>query len=141
MVIRCRKARVGRFCISKEQGPLMPQPGITFLRHSLTLKAAMADCLDDPKPEAVHKLRSSTRRLEAVLEVLNSSADLPTLSKRSKAFKRSLRRIRRASGEVRDVDVHRELLSTYQDVSGAAELDKELLALRKKKVKKLHRQI
>ena len=119
----------------------MPQPVITFLRHSLTLKAAMAACLDAPKPEAVHKLRSSTRRLEAVLEVLNSSADLPTLPKRSKAFRRSLRQIRRTSGEVRDVDVHRELLSSYQAVSGAAELNEELQALRKKKVKKLHRQI
>jgi CHAD domain-containing protein len=119
----------------------MPQPVITFLRHSLTLKAAMADCLDDPKPEAVHKLRSSTRRLEAVLEVLNSSADLPTLPKRSKAFRRSLRQIRRTSGGVRDLDVHRELLISYQSVNGAAELDKELQAARKKKVKKLHRQI
>ena len=119
----------------------MPQPVITFLRQSLTLKAAMAACLDDPKPEAVHKLRSSTRRLEAVLEVLNSSADLPTLPKRSRAFRRSLRQIRRASGAVRDLDVHRELLSSYQAVSGATELDKELQALRKKKVKKLHRQI
>jgi CHAD domain-containing protein len=119
----------------------MPQPVIAFLRHSLTLKAAMAACLDDPKPEAVHKLRSSTRRLEAVLEVLNSSADLPTLQKRSKAFRRSLRQIRRTSGGVRDLDIHRELLSSYQAVSGAAELDQELQALRKKKVKKLHRQI
>jgi CHAD domain-containing protein len=119
----------------------MPQPVITFLRHSLSLKAAMADCLDDPKPEAVHKLRSSARRLQAVLEVLNSSADLPTLPKRSRAFKRSFRKIRRSSGEVRDLDVHQELLGAYQAVSGAAELDKELEARRKKKVKKLHRQI
>jgi CHAD domain-containing protein len=119
----------------------MPQPVITFLRHSLTLKAAMADCLDDPKPEAVHKLRSSARRLKAVLEVLNSSADLPTLPKRSRAFRRSLRQIRRTSGEVRDLDVHCELLSAYQAISGATELERELKALRKKKVKKLHQQI
>jgi len=119
----------------------MPQPVITFLRHSLILKAAMADCLDNPKPEAVHRLRSSARRLEAVLEVLTSSADLPTLPKRSRAFKRSLREIRRTSGDVRDLDVHRELLSTYQAISGATELEKELQAMRKKQVKKLHRQI
>ncbi len=119
----------------------MSQPVITFLRHSLTLKAAMADCLDNPKPEAVHRLRSSSRRLEAVLEVLNGSADLPTLPKRSRAFKRSLRQIRRTAGGVRDLDVHCELLSTYQAISGATELEKELQALRKKKVKKLQRQI
>lgn len=119
----------------------MPRPVVTLLRNSLILKAAMANCLDNPKPEAVHKLRSSTRRLEAVLEVLNSSADLPTLPKRSRAFRRSLRQIRRASGKVRDLDVHCELLRTYQTIGGATELEKELQALRKKKVKKLHRQI
>jgi CHAD domain-containing protein len=119
----------------------MPQPVLTFLRHSLTLKAAMADCLDDPKPAVVHKLRSSARRLEAVLKVLIFSADLPTLSKKSRAFKRALREIRRASGDVRDLDVHCELLNTYQAISGATELEKELQALRKKKVKKLQRQI
>ena len=29
----------------------MPQPVIAFLRHSLTLKAAIADCLEEPKPK------------------------------------------------------------------------------------------
>jgi CHAD domain-containing protein len=101
----------------------------------------MANCLEDPKPAAVHKLRSATRRLEAVLEVLTSSADLPALPKRSKAFKRSIREIRRAAGDVRDLDVHRKLLSTYQAVRGATELETELEALRKKKVKKLQSQI
>jgi CHAD domain-containing protein len=119
----------------------MPQPVLTFLRQSLILKTALADCLEDPKPAAVHRLRSSARRLEAVLQVLTVSTDLATLPKRSKAFKRSLREIRRASGDVRDLDVHRELLNTYQAIGGATELEKELQALRKKKVKKLQRQI
>jgi CHAD domain-containing protein len=119
----------------------MPQPVITFLHYSLILKAAMADCLDDPKPEAVHRLRSSNRRLEAVLEVLTPSVDLPTLPKRSRAFKRSVRGIRRIAGDVRDLDVHVELLDTYQAISGTTELETELKALRKRKVKKLQRQI
>ena len=119
----------------------MPQPVIAFLRHSLILKAAMADCLDKPKPEAVHKLRSSTRRLEAVLSVLTASADLPSLSKSSRDYKRSLRKIRRTAGCVRDLDVHRELLSHYLPMDGAIELDKELQGSRKKRAKKLQQQI
>jgi CHAD domain-containing protein len=119
----------------------MPQPVITFLRYSLILKAAMADCLDNPKPEAVHRLRSSNRRLEAVLEVLTPSADLPALPKRSRAFKRSVREIRRISGDVRDLDVHRELLHAYEAIGGTTELEMELQALRKRKVKKLQQQI
>ncbi|MBB5342221.1 CHAD domain-containing protein [Tunturibacter empetritectus] len=119
----------------------MPQPVITFLRYSLILKAAMADCLDNPKPEAVHRLRSSNRRLEAVLELLTPAADLPALPKRSSAFRRSVRKIRRIAGDVRDLDVHRELLRAYQTTSGATELETQLEASRKKKVKRMRRQI
>jgi CHAD domain-containing protein len=139
--IRCREFPVRKSASLEEKVISMPQPVLTFLRQSLILKTAMADCLDDPKPSAVHRLRSSARRLEAALQVLTFSADLPTLPKRSRAFKRSLRKIRRASGDVRDLDVHRELLNTYQAIRGASELEKELQALRNKKVKKLQRQI
>jgi CHAD domain-containing protein len=119
----------------------MPQPVITFLRHSLDLKTALAGCVDDPTPKSVHRLRSSTRRLEAVLEVLAGAADLPNLAKRSKQFRRSLGDIRRSAGAVRDLDVHVELLKHLGITDGMAKLEKELKASRKKKVKKLQRQI
>ncbi|WP_353069771.1 CHAD domain-containing protein [Tunturibacter empetritectus] len=119
----------------------MPQPVIIFLRYSLILKAAMADCLEDPKPEVVHRLRSSNRRLEAVLELLTASADLPALPKRSRAFKRSVQKTRRIAGDVRDLDVQLELLRAYQTSDGATKLEKELAVSRKKKVKKLLQQI
>jgi len=45
----------------------MPQPVAVFLRQSQMLKTAIADCLDKPKPNPVHRLRSTTRRLEATL--------------------------------------------------------------------------
>jgi CHAD domain-containing protein len=119
----------------------MPQPVAAFLHHSLILKAALADCLDDPDPKAVHKLRSTTRRLEAVLEVLNTFTDLPSLTKRSRDFRRSLRKIRRAAGDVRDLDVHRELLSHYQSMVSATELDTDLRKARKKSAKRLQQHI
>ncbi|WP_433967761.1 CHAD domain-containing protein [Tunturiibacter gelidiferens] len=119
----------------------MPQPVMTFFRHSLDLKAALADCVDDPKPRAVHRLRSSTRRLEAVLEVLANAAELPDLAKRSKQFRRSLGDIRRSAGAVRDLDVHVELLKHLGATDGVVKLEKELQSSRKKKVKKLQRRI
>jgi CHAD domain-containing protein len=119
----------------------MPQPVVTFLRHSLDLKAALAVCVDDPKPKAVHRLRSSTRRLEAVLEVLANATDLPGMAKRSKQFRRSLGNIRRSAGVVRDLDVHIELLKHLGVTDGMVKLEKELQDSRKKKVKKLQRQI
>jgi CHAD domain-containing protein len=119
----------------------MPQPVTTFLRHSLALKAAMAECLDKPTPKTVHGLRSTTRRIEATIELLVNTADLPTLPKRSKRFSRSLRRIRRTAGGVRDLDVHSELLATYKTIGDAEDMGKEINAAREDKVKKLQQQI
>ena len=46
----------------------MPQPVTVFLRQGLMLKAAIADCLKKTSPKRVHRLRSTTRRIEATLE-------------------------------------------------------------------------
>jgi len=119
----------------------MPQPVAAFLQHSLILKTALADCLEDPDPKAVHKLRSTTRRLEAVLEVLNTFTDLPSVPKRSRGFRRSLRKIRKVAGDVRDLDVHRELLSHYQSMVGATKLNTDLRKARKKRAKRLQQHI
>jgi CHAD domain-containing protein len=119
----------------------MPQPVITFLRHSLMLKTKMAECLNEPKPKAVHQLRSSARRIEATLELLIATADLPSVPKRSKELRRSLRKLRRASGKVRDIDVHRSLLAAYKTIADAALMDKFFNAARKTKVRKLQRRI
>jgi CHAD domain-containing protein len=119
----------------------MPQPVLTFLRHSLLLKAKMAECLDEPKPKAVHQLRSSTRRIEATLEFLIATADLPSVPKKSKELRRSLRKIRRAAGKVRDIDIHHDLLAAYKTIADAAHMDKFLNATRKAKAQKLQRRI
>jgi CHAD domain-containing protein len=119
----------------------MPQPITTFLRHSVTLKAAMADCKDAPRPKAVHRLRSTTRRMEAALELLVRTADLSVLPKKSRALRKSFRRLRRAAGRVRDLDVHRKLLGAYKTISDAVRLEKDFDAARKKKAQKLQRRI
>ena len=119
----------------------MPEPLTTFLRHSLLLKAAMAECLDEPKPSPVHQLRSSTRRIEATLELLINTADLPSVPKKAKALRQSLGKIRRASGKVRDIDAHRDLLATYKTITDAARMEKAFSAARTTRAQKLQRHI
>jgi len=119
----------------------MPQPVAVFLSQSQMLKTAIADCLDKPKPNPVHRLRSTTRRLEATLELLAASAGIPRLQQKSRPLIKSLRRIRRAAGKVRDRDVHRELLGVYKTSHDAARLDKDLAAVRKKSALRLQKRL
>ena len=120
---------------------LMPQPVIAFLRQSLMLRAAIAECVETPEPKAVHRLRSTTRRMEAVLELLTASADLPNDRQKEKSLRKYLRKIRQASGKVRDIDVHLEMLSSYKTIGDATHLERDLTAARKKLVDKLQRRI
>jgi len=119
----------------------MPHPVATFLRLSLALKTAMAECLAQPTPKTVHRLRATIRRIKATLDLLVDTADLPTLPKRSKQFRRSLRQVRRAAGAVRDLDAHSELLADYKTTAGAEDLTKHLEAARSGKVQQLQHSI
>jgi CHAD domain-containing protein len=80
------------------------------LRDLVTgLEAAITLTLADPKRKTVHRLRTTTRRIEAQLELFNILPDLPEYTKPAKKVGRLLRKIRRAAGRVRDLDVQRAL--------------------------------
>jgi CHAD domain-containing protein len=115
----------------------MPQPVIVFLRQGLMLKAAIADCLKKPSPKRVHYLRSTTRRIEATLQLLVLSADIPRIDKQSKPLQRSLSKVRRAAGAVRDADVQCDLLAAYNRTPDSKRLREDLTAVRKKAERKL----
>jgi CHAD domain-containing protein len=70
---------------------------------------------DAPKVEAVHHLRTGTRRVEATLETLAREAGARGLDEATEEARqrwlRQLKKVRRAAGTVRDLDVHRELLA------------------------------
>jgi CHAD domain-containing protein len=94
-------------------------PILQYLRE---VAAAMRGTLDAcrkhgeaPKVEAVHHLRTGTRRVEATLETLAREAGARGLGKAAEEARqrwlRQLKKVRRASGTVRDFDVHRELLA------------------------------
>jgi CHAD domain-containing protein len=115
----------------------MTQPVTVFLRQALMLKASIADCLKKPTPKRVHRLRSTTRRIEATLELLVLSSGISHIQKESKPLQRSIRKLRRAAGTVRDADVQSDLLDAYNRTPDAKRLRQDLAALRKKSEGKL----
>ena len=82
----------------------------------MALDAAMLVAVTAAEVGAVHKLRTGTRRVEAqirLLEVLGKGArrsQAAEHAKEAKAVERRLRRVRRAAGAVRDLDVQTELI-------------------------------
>jgi CHAD domain-containing protein len=116
---------------------VMPQPVTVFLRQSLKLRTAIADCLEQPTPKRVHTLRSTTRRIEATLKLVTLSADIRGINKLAKPLQRSLRKLRRAAGEVRDADVHQELIAAYDHTPDFQHLRQSLIAIREKAEAKL----
>src|SRR5882757_8121433 len=115
----------------------MPQPVTVFLRQGLELKAAIAACLKKASPKRVHHLRSTTRRIEATLQLLVLSAGIPRIDKQAKSLQRSLRNLRRAAGAVRDADVQYDLLAAYHRTPDSKRLREDLTAVRKKSERKL----
>lgn len=95
---------------------------VRILREHITnLEAALSVCLADPDHKPVHKLRTETRRVEALLILIDLVPALPEHRKQAAALLRALRKLRRAAGEVRDLDVHRKMLEQIAEAEDAAE--------------------
>ena len=88
----------------------------------------MAVCLANPGKKPVHKLRSSTRRIEALLGLLAHVPGLPPHKKEDAKLRRELRKLRRAAGAVRDLDVHEDLLGPFLHPRSRTEEGAELRA-------------
>jgi CHAD domain-containing protein len=94
-------------------------PMLEHLREVATAMRGTLDACrkhgDAPKVEAVHHLRTGTRRVEATLETLAREAGARGLGRATEEARqrwlRQLKKVRRAAGTVRDLDVHRELLA------------------------------
>lgn len=74
------------------------------------LEAALSVGLATPTTKAVHELRSSTRRVEAQLNLLTMVHGLPTYRPAADKLQRRLNKLRRIAGKVRDCDVQEKLL-------------------------------
>jgi len=87
------------------------------------LKRNLEACAHDPEVEAVHNVRTGTRRIEAMLDTIvrelcpqsgDSAGDEGhTVGDAARKWLRLLKKIRRTAAEVRDLDVHRNLLKKW----------------------------
>jgi CHAD domain-containing protein len=69
-------------------------------------------CATEPSVDAVHAVRTGSRRLEAALEGLEIQIDggSEDYAAAAAGLRRLLKKVRRAAGAVRDLDVHQKLL-------------------------------
>jgi CHAD domain-containing protein len=99
------------------------------LRSNVSLLTQMLDDIaqshdSDPAVKTVHRLRTSTRRCGALLASLTAegrpSRSLDELRKEAAGLQRQWKKLRRAAGRVRDLDVHRDIVATLRKESQAA---------------------
>jgi CHAD domain-containing protein len=70
----------------------------------------MVRCVEDADADAAHRVRTGSRRLQAMLEAMLRENATFALDHPARPWLRQLKQIRRAAGPVRDLDVHRKLL-------------------------------
>ena len=94
---------------------------VQVLRETaLLLGATIRACLARPGKEPVHQLRTATRRIEAQFVLLSMLPSLPPHREPADKALRLLKRLRRAAGQVRDIDVQRDLVAREaEEVPGA----------------------
>jgi CHAD domain-containing protein len=106
-----------RAAVHKQQDTSRPAPDP--LAHLLPVadnfNGAVVQCIDNADPEAVHRVRTGSRRLQAMLEATLREAGpaAQALERPARGWLRELKEIRRAAGAVRDLDVQRKLLESW----------------------------
>jgi CHAD domain-containing protein len=92
----------------------MVEPGVIFEHLHSEFFAALEACRVRPRPKAVHQLRTTARRLEALLNAAKRRQPNNAKFGRQvdKALK-ALKPIRQAAGPVRDIDVQMGLLEDF----------------------------
>ena len=89
------------------------------------------------RPEAVHGFRTAARRLQTLLEQLVASDN-----RKHKRLLKTLNRIRKSAGKVRDIDMQLEALRSLkvpQEPRRKTQLVQALIELREQHEKKLHK--
>jgi CHAD domain-containing protein len=77
--------------------------------HAVALEAAITVGLAEPGEDAVHAIRRETRRVEAQIKLLER-VELRPPRKQMERVLRRLKKVRRAAGRVRDLDVQQKLM-------------------------------
>ena len=98
-------------------------PRLARLREQVAdLQRRLGAVPDGPSEETVHRLRTGTRRsgalLQSLLAGMRASAGTQQLQREAEKLLRQWKKLRRAAGEVRDLDVHRGLLASLRKTWG-----------------------
>ena len=97
----------------------MVEPGKIFERLHSEFFAALEACRVRPEPKAVHRLRTTSRRLEALLTTAKRRrAGGARLARKIDQALKALKPIRGAAGPVRDRDVQMGLLEGLVKTAG-----------------------
>jgi CHAD domain-containing protein len=98
-----------------------PRAHLTALADAFN--GAVAQCVEDADSDAVHRVRTGSRRLQAMLEAMLRENATFALDHPARPWLRQLKQIRRAAGPVRDLDVHRKLLEDLVGKGAAPDSD------------------
>jgi CHAD domain-containing protein len=94
----------------------------TFERLHTDLAECLVACRADPNTHAVHSLRTTARRIEALLRmVLDDHPRATHLRRTIEKTLRQLKKVRRTAGRVRDLDVQRKLMVEIAETSHIVE--------------------
>lgn len=75
------------------------------------LESTLERCVEAPDVEAIHHVRTDSRRLDAALDALErETCETAAMRKSAAKMRKLLKKIRSRAGRVRDLDVHRGLL-------------------------------
>lgn len=91
-------------------------PVAQLRENAKRLEAALTVGVANPTSKAVHELRSSTRRVEAQIDLLGMIQGLPSWKAPAAKVLRRLAILRRKAGRVRDCDVQDTLLQDEEHV-------------------------
>jgi CHAD domain-containing protein len=98
-----------------------PRAHLTALADAFN--GAVAQCVEDADSGAVHRVRTGSRRLQAMLEAMLRENATFAPDHPARPWLRQLKQIRRAAGPVRDLDVHRKLLEDLVGKGAAPDSD------------------
>ncbi|WP_035349408.1 CHAD domain-containing protein [Edaphobacter aggregans] len=97
----------------------------TLREHVTALEAAITLCLADPRPRSVHRLRTTTRRIEGQFAMLALLPQIPEHDKLARKAQRTLKQLRRAAGRVRDLDVQLDLIRSITPDKASPSLERD----------------
>ncbi len=121
-------------------------PVKSLKEHITALDAAMLVAASSAEVGAVHKLRTATRRVEAhlclvdLLQHATSPKAIPEHASEGKAVRHRLRRVRRAAGKVRDLDVQVDAIR-YDTPAKTRENSTTEIAAVRQQAKKLRKKL